>query len=77
MITNYQKLHSASFIVINALKSALEEIDIAPVIKDNSESGRLGGFAAPIPGHQHLYVHKTEVEKAQTVLDKLLASLEE
>ncbi len=45
-----------------------------PVVRDESESGRLAGFASPMQGVQEIYVQPTEVDKAKPIVDQLLAS---
>ena len=66
---NYIKLFSGNFIVVQMLKDRLEGLGITPIIKDESESGRLAGFGASIQGFQELYVHQDEHLKANGVLE--------
>ena len=49
----------------------LEDIGIFAVIKDESESGRLAGFGAPIQGQQELYVHNDELSKAIPIIESI------
>ncbi len=66
--TNYTKIFSGNFIVVQMLKDRLESAGISPIIKDESESGRLAGFGASIQGFQELYVSKEEQTKANAIL---------
>ena len=51
--------------------SDLEQQSINAVIKDETESGRLAGFGAPIQGQQEVYVHKDELDKALLVVESI------
>ena len=69
--TNYIKIFSGNFIVVQMLKDRLETAGISPIIKDESESGRLAGFGASIQGFQELYVSNEEELKAKLVLEEV------
>ncbi|MBR9845878.1 MAG: DUF2007 domain-containing protein [Algicola sp.] len=69
--SNYTQLFSGNFIVVQMLKDRLESAGISPVIKDESESGRLAGFGASIQGFQELYVSKEEFLKANAILKEV------
>ncbi|MDO6492066.1 MAG: DUF2007 domain-containing protein [Cellulophaga sp.] len=62
--SNYQKIYSGNQFDVKAIVEKLHSINIEGVVKDESESGRLAGFASAIPGEQDLYVHNDEAEKA-------------
>lgn len=66
--TNYNKIFSGSFIIVQLAKDRLESAGINPIIKDESESGRLAGFGASIQGYQELYVSDDELEHAQAII---------
>lgn len=67
--TNYNKVFSGNFIVVQMIKDRLESAGISPIIKDESESGRLAGFGASIQGFQELYVSNEELSKATAIVD--------
>ncbi len=67
--TNYNKVFSGNFIVVQMIKDRLESSGISPIIKDESESGRLAGFGASIQGFQELYVSNEELSKATAIVD--------
>jgi hypothetical protein len=69
--TNYTKLFSGNFIVVQMLRDRLESAGISPIIKDESESGRLAGFGASIQGFQELYVSNEELIKAKAILKEV------
>lgn len=73
--TNYIKLFSGNFIVVQMLRDRLESAGITPIVKDESESGRLAGFGASIQGFQELYVSKEEHTKANAILDEVNTDL--
>ena len=45
---------------------------IIPVIKDESESGRLAGFGSAIQYFQEIYVRQDEIEKATFVIESIV-----
>lgn len=67
-VTNYNKVFSGNFIVVQMIKNRLEREGISPIIKDESESGRLAGFGASIQGFQELYVSNDELTKATAIV---------
>ncbi|WP_033961965.1 putative signal transducing protein [Psychroserpens jangbogonensis] len=69
--TNYTKLFSGNFIVVQMLRDRLEIAGITPIVKDESESGRLAGFGASIQGFQELYVSNEEEKKANAILNEV------
>ena len=71
MKTHYTKIYTGNFILIQLMIERLEDIGIFAVIKDESESGRLAGFGAPIQGQQELYVHNDELSKAIPIIESI------
>lgn len=69
METHYTKIYTGNFILVQLMVTRLDDIGISAIIKDESESGRLAGFAASIQGQQELYVHNDELEKAIPVVE--------
>ncbi|CAI8268403.1 MAG: Uncharacterised protein [Flavobacteriales bacterium] len=67
MTDSFSLLYTGSLIDVQRLKGALEDINIFPIIKDETESARLAGFGAPTM-MQQLWVLATELEKAKTLL---------
>ena len=74
--SNYIKIFTGNFIVVQRIVSALEEIDIVAVIKDESESGRLAGFGAAIQGEQEIYINKEELDKARQIVENVTSELQ-
>ena len=70
---SYLHLFSGSSIDVLALRNALSEENITPVIKDEAESARLAGFGQTAPLMQRVFVHEDEYVKAKTVLEQLSA----
>ena len=70
--STYQHLFTGSTIDVLAIKTALAEASIRPVIKDESESARLAGFGATAPMMQRVFVHRDEFDKASEILSDLL-----
>ena len=72
MNSNYTKIFSGNFIVSQAIVNQLKEIGIVPVIKDESESGRLAGFGSPMQGDQEIFVNADEMVKAKLIVEQVL-----
>ena len=70
---SYLHLFSGSSIDVLALRNALAEENISPVVKDEAESARLAGFGQTALLMQRVFVHKDEYDKAKSILKQLLA----
>ncbi|MCX2680831.1 DUF2007 domain-containing protein [Galbibacter sp. EGI 63066] len=53
------------------LESRLKDVSINPIIKNESESARLAGFAPAVFNQVQVFVHKDEHEKALKVLTEV------
>ena len=69
--TNYTKIFSGSFIIVQLAMDRLKSAGINAIIKDESESGRLAGFGASIQGYQELYVSHEELEQAKAIIESV------
>jgi len=69
--TEYTKIYTGNFIIVQQIVLRLEKIGITPIIKDESESGRLAGFGPPIPGQQEVFVHQNELEKSVPIIEEV------
>ena len=67
------RLLTDSAIVINRIAQILDENKIPSLIKDNVESARLAGFGTS-PNEVHLYVYKSDVDKAKKIIKSILES---
>lgn len=76
METHYQRIYTGSFVIVTLLVSKLEEIGITPIIKDETESGRLAGFGPSVPGQQQVYVHEDELDKAVPIVQTALSEMQ-
>ncbi|GGH47895.1 hypothetical protein IA57_00245 [Mangrovimonas yunxiaonensis] len=76
MDSTYKKIYTGNFIVVQLIVDKLEAIDINPILKDESESGRLAGFMASIPGLQDIYVSEDELEAALPIVESVVSELE-
>lgn len=74
--TEYTKVFYGNFILVNRIKSELENIDIIPIIKDEGESQRLAGYASLNQGYQEVFVHNDELEKAKSIIARVKAEME-
>ena len=74
---DYVKIFSGSFIIVQLVSDRLKGAGISAIVKDDTESGRLAGFASSIPGFQELYVSKEEVDYAMPIVEEVNAELKE
>ena len=74
---DYVKIFSGSFIIVQIVLDRLNSAGISAVVKDETESGRLAGFASSIPGFQELYVNKDEVEFAVPIVEEVNSELQQ
>lgn len=75
--SNYVKIFTGNFAVVQRIVMELNALDINPVIKDQSESAILGGFGGTLaPDFQEIFVHKSEVEKADPVVESITKELQ-
>jgi hypothetical protein len=68
--SKYSLVYTGHFLIVQQMVNALIEINISPIVKDETESGRLAGFGTALSGTgtQELYVHKDELAKATTII---------
>ncbi len=76
MESHYSRIYTGSFVVVQLISTRLKEIGISPIIKDETESGRLAGFGSGVPGQQEVFVHEDELDKAVRVVESTLAEME-
>ena len=76
MESHYIKIFTGNFIIVQKITGKLEEVGVSAVIKDESESGRLAGFGAPVQGQQEVFVHEDELDKATPIVQSILAEME-
>lgn len=73
--SNYIKLFTGNFIIVQQMVNALEKIGINAVVKDETESGLTSVFGASNPGLQKIYVHKDELDKATPVVENIITEV--
>ncbi len=70
--SDYIKIFTDNFIVVQPLLERLKENDIPFIIKDESESSRLAGFGTSIKGLQDVFVPKNNTDQALELLKNFL-----
>ena len=73
MESQYSKVYSGSFIVVQLITQNLEKEGIKAIVKDETESARLAGFGTPTYGFQEVYIHSSEKHKAESIVANTLA----
>ena len=75
--SNYIKIYTGDFIIVQRIISELEKDNINPIIKDQTESARLAGFGGGIfPGFQEIFVNKDELDKAVLIVEQITSELQ-
>jgi len=74
--SNYIKIFTGNFIIAQLIIDKLKTVGINAVIKDESESGRLGGFGTYNQGTQEIYVNKDELDVAVPIVETVTAELQ-
>ncbi len=70
--SNYIKIFTGNFMIVQRIISELKAIHIYAVIKDPTESARLGGYGGGIlPGFQEIFVNKDELDKAVPIIESI------
>lgn len=75
MESNYRKIYTGSIFIIQQIVERLKGLNIYPIIKDETESARLAGFASSVYGSQDLYVRLDEIEKAVPIVNETISNL--
>lgn len=73
--SEYIKIFTGNFMTVQLIKERLEDIGINPIIKDETESGRLGGFVASLTRLPEIYVHESELDKAVIIVESTRAQM--
>lgn len=76
METHYTKIYTGNFIVVQLITDKLAAIDIIPVVKDLTMSGRGAIFGSSIPSEQEVYVNNDELDKAVPIVEAALAEMQ-
>ena len=76
MESHYQRIYTGNFIVVQLIKERLNEIGISPIIKDETESGRLAGFGPSVVGQQQVFVHENELDISVPIVEEVLSTIE-
>ncbi len=75
MDSNYKKIFSGNIFKTQQVTAKLQEIGIEAIVKDESESARLAGFAANDLAVKEIYVHQDEITKATEVLNDVMKDM--
>jgi hypothetical protein len=74
--SQYIKIYTGGTIIVQIIKQRLEDEGISPIIKDETESGRLAGFGAALIGQPEVYVHESETAKAVRIVETVRNEME-
>ncbi|WMI64976.1 DUF2007 domain-containing protein [Aestuariibaculum sp. YM273] len=75
--SEYTKIYTGDAIMVKRFVLELEDANINPIVKDQTESARLAGFGGGIlPGFQEVFVHQDELERATQIINDITSELE-
>ncbi len=77
MKSNYTKIYTGSSIITQLIVSKLNAIGIYPIVKDETESGRLAGFGPSVMGSQELFVTDSDLQNAKQIVTDTLENMEQ
>ena len=69
--SEYIKVYTGSNIIIQLMIQRMEHHGIKPIIKDETESGRLAGFGTAYIGQAEVYVHESELDTAVKIVETI------
>lgn len=72
MNQDYKKVLTGNFLMAQRVVEKLREIGINAVVKDESKSALLAGFASTMQGDQEIYVNHDETEPALKVVASIV-----
>lgn len=75
MESKHIKIFSNTTVIVGGLRSLLEDNGIHSITKDQTESGRLAGFGAPINAIE-LFILEEDLEKAKPIIEEFKRSIE-
>jgi len=70
---DYIRIFTGSNIISKRLEQQLKEVGINPIVKNETESGRLAGFGPAIVDQVQVFVHKDEQQRALKISEELLS----
>lgn len=70
--SNYEKIYTGSSIKATYLKTLLEDDEIQPILRNDEESARAGGFGMDYANGVKILVHKQNVLKAKHIVQNAL-----
>ncbi len=70
--SDYIKIFTDNFIVVQPLLQKLQKNNINFIVKDESESSRLAGFGTSIGGLQDIFVSKNDADQALDLIKDFL-----
>ena len=76
MDSSYVKIYTGSFIIAQLIVDKLDAVGISPIVKDETESGRLAGFGSSVPGYQEIFVSEDELDAAVPIVESVTSELQ-
>ena len=73
--SDYIKIFSGTFIIVQLAVDRLQSAGINPIIKDEAGLGRHSGFGSTISGYQELYVNTNELDEAVRIIEAVKSDL--
>ncbi|HET8735867.1 MAG TPA: DUF2007 domain-containing protein [Pricia sp.] len=77
MSSDYTKIYTGNPFITQRIVTELQEMGVEPIVKDESESAHLAGFAANVDGDREIHVNNDEVDRAMAVVKRVLADQKE
>ena len=68
---SFIKVFSGSMVEVQHVKQLLQEENIEPIVKDQTNSASIAGFGSVMPDFQELFVHSDEELRVKEILSSL------
>jgi len=75
MESHYVKVHTGNLLIVQMIKSNLEDIGIVPILKNDMQTGFTAVLATDYEGLVEVYVHEDEIDKAIPIVQRTLSKL--
>lgn len=73
--SDYIKVFSGTFIIVQLAVDRLQSAGINPITKDESGLGVHSGFSSTNSGYQELYVNANELDEAVRIIEAVKSDL--
>ncbi|WP_062054874.1 putative signal transducing protein [Aquimarina longa] len=71
--SEYERVYTGSVINVQFIQTLLNDQGINSITRDDMNSGMIAGFGGGIPNHIQLFVKKTNLKDARSIIEQNLS----